>query len=131
MHKTEFKTPCGCTVTRGEALRAFVAAIYDSAKVCALFTTDEVFERVGPFSVATSRVGNLHVNDIYTYKEGMTNTAGQALRAATASSKLISVALRIAQKLNYCEPVRGLTWDSDRKCHSRPKRVWSSNITTV
>jgi len=125
MHKTEFTTPCGCTVTRGEALRAFVAAIYDTAKVSALFTTDEVFERVGPFAIG----GTMHRDNVFT--NTISNTAGQALRAATATSKLISVALRIAQKLNYCEPVRGLTWDSDRKCHSRPKRVWSSNITTL
>ena len=127
MHKTEFTTPCGCTVTRGEALRAFVAAIYDTAKVSALFTTDEVFERVGPFSLHNNN--GTHTGDVF--KDTISNTAGQALRKATATSKLISVALRIAQKLSYCEPVRGLTWDSDRVCHSRPKRVWSSNITTL
>lgn len=99
--------PYPTVIARGEALRCFIAAIYDTAKSSRYdFTTDDVYLRVRGYSVA-------------------------ALRKATANSKLIAVALRKCEKMGYirkCDHVDGNRdcqySKGDGTCHSRPKRIW-------
>lgn len=99
----ETTTSTGLTLTRGEALRAFIAAIVEVAKVNATFTTDDVFARAS------------------------TNVCGpNELRALTAPSKLVSVALAKARKLGHCVPTNTVKNTGDDISKSRPKRVWRS-----
>jgi hypothetical protein len=102
MRQEAFDTPLGW-VSRGEALRAFVAAIYDTAKVKSEFTTDDVFPRVRSFVPA------------------------EVLRRATATSKLIGAALSKARAKGIVTRTN-LEQAGDDKCHRRVKRVWRSNI---
>ena len=104
MNRTsEFYVPGHGYVTRGECLRAMIAAIYDTAKLFKHFTTTEVFNRVQGYDT-------------------------EALRKATASSKLIAVALRKAQRNGMCEPTVSDVKPGDALCNSRLKRVWTSKI---
>lgn len=91
------------TLTRGEALRALIAAIADTAKAKLLFTTDDVFDRVR--------------SDFASAKD---------LREMTADSKLIAVALAKARKQGLCQPTPGLAKTADPVANRRPKRVWAS-----
>lgn len=102
---SEFYIPGHGYVTRGECLRAMIAAIYVVARKSRIFTTTEVFQHV----------------------EGYDH---DALRVATASSKLISVALRKARSNGMCEPTPSDVLRGDFLSHARPKRVWVSKIVT-
>jgi hypothetical protein len=90
-------------VSRGEALRAFIAAIYDAARSQRHFTTDDVFPRVQSVVPA------------------------DALRQVTANSKLIAAALRKCKALGYITPTKD-TKKGDDTCHARPKQVWESRV---
>ena len=90
-------------VSRGEALRAFMAAIFDTARQCESFTTDDVFPNVR--------------TPLCSHEE---------LRKATASSKLIAVALRRCAKLGGIVGT-GQFITSDNTAHGRPKQIWESN----
>lgn len=106
MRTETFNTPYGW-VSRNEALRALIAAIYDTAKERQEFTTDDVYQRVRSF------------------------VAADVLRKAVANSKLISVALTKARKKGMCSPAAGISAQGDQVCHKRFKRVWRSNIANA
>ncbi len=94
--------------SRGECLRALVAAIYRTAKTNRLFTTDAVFAELGT-----------------EYNE-------HDFRVTTGKSKLIAVALKKVCGKGDIAPVPALTWESDSPIsHSRPKQVWQSNNVQV
>lgn len=106
MHQLTFlASSYGSTVCvgRNEALRAYCAAIYDTAKVTPLFTTDDVYPRV------------------------LSDVSSEALRAATASSKLIAVAFAKLRSKGLIRPTKQ-TRPGDARSHGRPKRVWKSRI---
>lgn len=100
---SEFYVPGHGYVTRGECLRAMIAAIYEAARSLKHFTTDDVFNRVAGYDT-------------------------EALRKATASSKLVSVALRKARNNGMCIPSLADAKSGDSLCHKRHKRVWVSKI---
>lgn len=91
------------SIPRGEALRCLIAAIYNTAKALQTFTTDDVYLRVDGYQA-------------------------DALRKATANSKLIAVALRKCEKMGYVRKCGHGAADAfltgDQLCHSRTKRVW-------
>ena len=91
-------------ISRGEALRALIAATYRAAKALSHFTTDDVFARV--------------TDDGYDDRQ---------FRLAVADSKLIAVALRKAAKKGLCAFPGGTAPGSDI-CHGRRKGVWISKI---
>lgn len=90
-------------VTRGECLRALIAAIYVTARQSKVFTTNEVFANVTGYSA-------------------------ENLRRATAHSKLVSVALRKARSQGMCETAPGVVVSKDLLSHARQKRAWVSKI---
>lgn len=100
---TEFYVPNHGFISRGEALRVMIAAIYNVARDLRTFTTDDVFQRVE-----------------FVFPE--------SLRIATAPSKLVSVALRKARSNGMCEPTISDVKAGDRLAHKRQKRVWVSKI---
>ena len=100
---TEFYVPGHSYVSRGEALRVMIAAIYNVARDLRTFTTDDVFKRVEGYDA-------------------------EALRKATAPSKLVSVALRKARSNGMCEPTVSDVKAGDQLAHKRQKRVWVSKI---
>jgi hypothetical protein len=94
----------GTVVSRGEALRVFIAAVYNTAKAQPSFTTDDVYLRVQGYPVA-------------------------ALRRATANSKLVAVALRKSAEKGYattCVHTEGAARfaKGDGLSHNRVKRIW-------
>lgn len=93
------------TITRNEALRAMIAAVYETAKALPAFTTDDVFARV---------------NSVY--------ASADHIRKATANSKLIAVALKKAAALGYCTKTAGLKKGADATSNFRPKRIWASTL---
>lgn len=93
-------------VSRGEALRAMIAAIYEVSKVKPVFTTDDVYQRVVSAYISADH-----------------------LRAATSGSRLIAVALRKARKLGYCAPTNTVVPTKDEASHGRPKRVWKGTLS--
>lgn len=88
------------TIPRGEALRALITGIYDASREKRYFCTNDVF---------------LHVKT--------TLCSTEALRHATAKSKLIAVALRKVASSGAIRRVDGVRI-GDKTCHSRPKAVW-------
>lgn len=92
-------------VDRGHALMTLIAAIYRTAKQLPAFNTDDVFARL----------------DIY---------PEYAFRKATASSKLIAVALRKAQVLGMCRHGDNSSSVGGPVCNKRRKGVWISKIAT-
>jgi hypothetical protein len=92
-------------VDRGHALMALIAAIYRTAKQLPAFNTDDVFARLDG------------------YPE-------HAFRKATATSKLIAVALRRAQKLGMCRHGDNSSSVGGPVCNHRRKGVWISKIAT-
>lgn len=100
---TEFYVPGHSYVTRGECLRALIAAIYDTARALPFFTTDDVFQHVKDYNV-------------------------EQLRRAIAPSKLVAVALNKARKNGMCVPTVGDVAPGDQLCNRRMKRLWVSKI---
>jgi hypothetical protein len=92
-------------ITRNEALRVLIAAIYNTARERSVFTTDHVFQKVTDYPV-------------------------EALRKATATSKLIAVALRKATRRGICTPATEAKVQGDLLCHGRPKGLWVSKIAS-
>lgn len=101
MRQESFYIPGRGVVPRNTLLKELVAAIYNTAKENPSFTTNEVFAKVSD---------------------------AEAVRKATANSKLIAVALRKAQVRGICTPSSFPATSKDVLSHGRRKARWFSKI---